>query len=161
MGGWTKQQVVVKAFSEAGIAADESGITPQELFNGMTSLDAMMAQWDSAGIHLRYPIPSNPTEGNLSDDSRLPVYALEAVYMGLAIRLAAPLGRQLLPKFLGMAQAAYSRLSAIKTKPSPYKKSGGTPAGMGNRRGGWRGRRFLDPDDDTISDGTGSELEIK
>jgi hypothetical protein len=156
--GWTKQEVVVKAFSQAGIAQDENDITPEELFDGMTSLDAMMAKLDEDGIHLRYPIPSNPTQGNLSDDSRIPTYALEAIYMNLAIRLAAPLGRQLLPKFLQMAADGLARLSALKTKPSSYKTPSGTPAGMGNRR---TGRRFLQEDDDTIGDGTGSELEIK
>lgn len=158
--GWTKLEIVNKALKDAGIIGEGEDGTDEELFDGMVSLDAMMGQWDMAGIHLGYPIPPRPEIGNLSDDSHLTTSVVEPVFMNLAIRLVAPLGRQLLPEYKAMANQGYERLRSKKVKPGTYRMPGGIPAGMGNRGAG---RQFLrrDEDEDEISDGAGSILEIK
>lgn len=158
--GWTKQEIVTKALKDANIIGEGEDGTDEELFDGMVTLDAMMGQWDMAGIHSGYPIPPRPEVGNLSDDSRLTTSEIEPVFMNLAVRLAAILGRQLLPEYRAMANQGYDRLRNKKKKPGTYKMPGGIPAGMGNRR---TGRQFLrqEEDSDEISDGTGSKLEIK
>lgn len=159
MAGWTKLEIVAKALKDAGIVAEGEDGTDEELFDGMVTLDAMMGQFDMAGIHTGYPIPSRPEVGNLSDDSQLTTSMIEAVVMNLAIRLAATLGRQLLPEYKALANQAYDRLKNRKVKPGTYKMPNGIPAGMGNKA---TGRQFLQADeDDEISDGTGSTLEIK
>lgn len=158
MAGWTKLEIVTKALKDAGIIDQEEDGTDQEQFDAMVTLDAMMGQWDMAGIHSGYPIPSRPEIGNLADDSNLTTSMIEPVYMNLAIRLAAPMGRQLLPEYKAMATQGYDRLRNKKVKPGTYRMPSGIPAGMGNRG---TGRRFLPPDDEEISDGTGSTLEIK
>lgn len=158
MAGWTKQEIVNKALKDAGIVGEGEDGTDEELFDGMVSLDAMMGQWDTDGIHLGYPLPPRPEVGNLSDDTGLTTASIEAVVANLAVRLAAVLGRQLLPEYKAIATQGYDRLRRGKIKPGTYKMPGGVPAGMGNRG---MGRTFLPKDDDEISDGTGSVLEIK
>jgi hypothetical protein len=158
--GWTKLEIVTKALKDAGIIGEGEDGTDEELFDGMVSLDAMMGQWDMAGIHTDYPIPPRPEVGNLEDDSHLTTSMIEPVVANLAIRLAAVLGRQLLPAYTAMANQGYDRLRNKKKKPGRYRMPSGIPAGMGNRG---TGRQFLrkDEDEDEISDGTGSTLEIK
>lgn len=160
MAGWTKLEIVNKALKDANIVGEGEDGTDEELFDGMVTLDAMMGQWDTDGIHLGYPIPPRPEVGNLSDDSHLTTSQIEPVVANLAVRLAAVLGRQLLPEYKAMATQGYDRLRNKKIKPGTYRMPNGIPAGMGNRR---TGRQFLrkDENEDEISDGTGSTLEIK
>lgn len=159
--GWTKQEVVTKALRDAGILdANEDG-TAEELLDGMITLDAMVGQWDSDGIHTGYPIPPRPEVGNLSDNTGLTTSTAEPYYMNLAIRLAAPLGRQLLPAYVALANQGYDRLKSKNVKPSSYDMPSGTPAGMGNRRTGRRFLRSNAEEEEQISNGTGSVLEIK
>lgn len=159
--GWTKLEVVNKALKDAGIIAEGEDGTAEELFEGMVTLDSMLGQWDMDGIHLGCPIPPRPEVGNLSDDTGLTTSMVEPVFMNLAIRLAAVLGRQLLPTYVALANQGYDRLRSRKIKPSSYDTPSGIPAGMGNRKTGRRFLRSVVEEDEEISDGTGAVLEIK
>lgn len=162
MPSWTKQQLVLKAFGATGIVEyDGTDMQPEMLQDGLSSLDAMMAEWDSRGIRPGYLGSTTPTEGDLGQDSGLPVWAIRAVYTNLAIELAASLGREVSPRIAGIAANSYAALAAVFAGPVPMRLPPNMPAGAGHK--GWPSRGFsilnLSAEDDDDLDGSSDPID--
>ncbi|MFA5040011.1 MAG: packaged DNA stabilization gp4 family protein [Bdellovibrionales bacterium] len=137
---WTKRQFVLSAFEEIGIGSYNFDLPPEMLEMGRKRLDAMMATWNAKGMRLAYPIPSNPNEGDLDEDSNVPDSVNEAVYLNLAIRLAPAFGKQIAPE---MKQEAFRAFNVAMAKNMTIQERQGSqtiPAGQGNK---WR--KFYSP----------------
>jgi hypothetical protein len=93
--GWTKRQLIDEAFSELSLQGYEFDITPEEQQTALRRLDTMLATWDGLGIRVGYLLPSSPDDSDPDSDSGLPDYAVETVYLHLAMRIAAGFGKQL------------------------------------------------------------------
>lgn len=133
--GWTKGQLVDRAFSENGLNPNVFNVDPDKLQEALGSLDAMIGTWNGKGIRLGYPLPSSPGDSDLAQDSGLPDSAIEAVYLNLAIRIAPGVGKQVSPDTRASANAAYNVLLARAAFP-PQQPSKNLPAGAGNKP--WR-----------------------
>ena len=160
--GWTKRNLVKKAYSSIGLSSVDFDLPAEQLLDGLLSLEAMMASWDSAGLRLGYPIVAEPVEGDLDQQAGVPDYAYRAIYMKLAIELAANIGREVSSRFAAMAKEAYDRLVAVQAAPIPMRYPSTMPSGAGNKP--WAGtlRPYLvDEDDDNIDAGEDSELDFK
>ena len=94
---WTKRQFVVQAFEEIGLASYVFDLSPEQMDSALRRLDSMMAAWNAKGIRLGYPIPGNPQDSSLEEKTGVPDSANEAVYMGLAVRLAPGFGKVVSP----------------------------------------------------------------
>lgn len=157
--GWTKRQVVAKAYGVTGVA--EANMDTEELLEGMTSLDAMMASWEGRGMRLGYLASNTPTEGDLGQDTGLPPWAIQAVYLNLGIELAAVNGREVMPDTRALAERALNAVRLRTRRGAQMKLGPGVPAGGGNRR--WRGQTgdfIVDDEDDLSVDGT-TEFDFK
>lgn len=159
--GWSKRDLVKKAYGALGLAAYDFDLSPDQLQDGLSSLDAMMALWDAQGIRLGYPCSATPTSGDLNQDSGLPDFAVQAVFLNLALELAPSVGREVSPRIAAKADRGHSTLLALAAAPISMQVRPGTPAGAGHKP--WRGtiRRFLDACDDDIAINEDSELEVK
>lgn len=141
--GWTKGQLVDKAFSENGLSPRVFNVDPDKLQDALHSLDAMMATWYGKGIRLGYLLPSSPDDSDLAHDSGLPDRAYEAVFLNLAIRIASGVGKQVSPDTRLSAKAAYDVLLSGAAFP-PQAASKILPSGAGNKPSR-TGQPFLPP----------------
>ena len=134
--GWTKRQFVTQAFEEIGLAAYVFDLTPEQLQSALRRLDSMMASWNAKGIRLGYPIPANPDDSDLDQETGVPDSANEAVYLNLGIRLAPGFGKSISTETKSSAKLAYDTLLARTAMPVEQQLPGTMPSGAGNKP--WR-----------------------
>lgn len=160
--GWTKQDLIDASFEELGFGSGEFDITVEERQSALNRLDAMMALWSQKGASLGYA--SNDTQANssLSDESGIPSYAYEAVYLNLAVRLGPLFGKMVSRETKQNAHNAYLSVLTISgnTRPPEKQFPGSLPLGAGNkpsRRA--RGQFFQEPTQE-INTNPSSNLEF-
>lgn len=159
--GWTKGDIVRQAYEELALAGYVYDLTDDELMSGLRRLDTMMATWISQGLRVPYAMSADPDGSALADPSGLPLVAVEAAYLGLAVRTSASKGKQLSPSTIGAARAAYDALitrQAIDDVRQQQLRSG-VPAGAGHKSS--TDRRFLrDPATDPLRPGADGGLDF-
>lgn len=136
--GWTKRDLVGEAFGELALAGYDFDLQPEELQWGLRRMDTMMASWLADSIDVGYNFGTSPSDTDLDQDSGLQLFAVEAVYLHLAIRLAAGKGKAVNGSTKATAKAAYdsliSRLASEQVQPQQVRAN--TPRGSGSK--GWR-----------------------
>lgn len=147
---WTKRQIIAEAFAELAIAGHVFDLTPDELAWGLRRLDTMIATWVSQGVALPYTQSLGADDSDLDQDAGIPLEAVEAVYLGLAVRLAAGKGKTLANSTKATAKAAFDALLSRNAADAVTEQqlASGTPRGAGRKP--WRtvNRPFI-PDPNT------------
>lgn len=135
---WTKRQLIDQAFSVLALQGFRVNLNPEQRQLALRTLDSMMGMWNGLGIRLGYPLPSNPDNSNIDNDSGLPDSANMAVYMKLAIAIASGYGKQLMPETMAIAKAAYNVLlsRAANDNMQQQQLPNTLPRGAGNKP--WR-----------------------
>lgn len=134
---WTKRQIITQAFEEIGLAAYVFDLTPDQLDSALRRLDAMVAGWNANGVRIGYPLPARPQDSNLDDDTGTPDFATEAMYLGLAVRLAPSFGKVVSQETKMFADMAYSNMANQVALPTPERQLPRTmPRGAGTKP--WR-----------------------
>ena len=88
--------------------------------------------------------------------------ALEAMYTGLALRLAPSLGKQPSPDTKVMARQGYMALLSNSAAPIQRRVDTHTlPAGQGNKQWRWNKDPFLDSAADSLDAGPDAEMEFE
>lgn len=142
--GWTKRQIVVKAFSEIGYASYIYDVMPEQLYDALTSLEAMIGDWETMGIETGYPISDNPTAEDLDVQTNVTINAYTAIYANLALDIAPMFGKTVSPQTSAKARRGYVGLLNMVTFPRQQQLPSTMPLGAGNK--GWRGNRvFVTP----------------
>jgi hypothetical protein len=161
---WTKGDIVRQAYEELAIAGYVYDLTDDELLAGLRRLDTMMATWASQGLRVSYTANAAPDGSQLTDASGLPLAAVEAVYLGLAVRLAASKGKQLAASTKTTAKAAFDALLARQAAEDVREQQtrSGVPAGAGNKSlGTLRPHPYLtNPDTDPLRISSGGGLDL-
>jgi hypothetical protein len=140
--GWSKLDLVNKAFAQIGLASYVFDLQPEQLQDALSTMDAMMGEWNAKGIRLGYAMSSTPiVVGTV--DSGLPDSAFLAVFTNLAVILASGVGRQVSPELNKTAKRSFDTLLALASVSKPVRLPGNMPAGAGHK--GWRGwdRTFI------------------
>lgn len=142
---WTKRQLVEEAYAELALAGYEFDLSPDEMEAGLRRLDSLMATWDAFGIQIGYAI-GTPSDSDLDQDAGIPLYACEAVYLALAIRLAPGKGKAIPSSTMRNHKAAYdalvSRLASSQVQEQQL--ASGTPRGAGRKPWRTTNRPFVD-----------------
>lgn len=133
---WTKQQIIEQAFSEIGYGTYAYDLEPEQMAMALHRLDSMVAAWNVKGIAIGYPVHGTQATSDASEDSNLPVEAIEAVYTNLAVRLAPTVGKQLMPETRTNAAMLYRNLLQRTATPSQKQFPQTMPRGAGNKP--WR-----------------------
>jgi len=141
--GWSKQSLIEEAFNELALQGYIFNVGPEEKQSALNRMDFMLAMWNGKGLRLGYPLPTDQDSSTLDQDSKLPDWALEAVYLNLAIRLAAGLGKTLTPTTLFAAKSAYNAIVTRMAFPPEVQLPGTMPLGAGNKP--WRFDRTYFP----------------
>lgn len=134
---WTKRQLVEQAFDEIGLAAYVYDLQPEQLESALRSMDAMVAGWNTNGIRINYPLKDNPNNSDLDEDSGVPDFCIEAIYLGLACRLAPRYGKVVAIETKQYADMAYNNMANQLTElPHERQLPRTMPRGQGTKP--WR-----------------------
>lgn len=158
---FTKRMLINAAFEELALAGFVFDITPDEQVSALRRLDSMMATWGGPGIGIRigYNATVNPGNSDPDQESGIPDWANEAVYLNLAIRLAAGYGKTLAKSTTVPAKFAYDALvSAIGSEIPQVQPLGNLPIGAGYKR--IRTSPFVQPPTDLLTTGEDGLLEF-
>lgn len=147
---WTKRQFVVQAFEEIGYAGYVYDLEPEQLQAAMRRLDAMLATWNGRGVDIGYPLPSSPEQADLDEETEVPDWAAEAIYLNLAVRLGPTVGKMVPMETKVAAKAAYNQVLQQVVMPNQMRFPSSMPAGAGNKP--WRNRDnpFLIQEEDNV-----------
>lgn len=158
--GWTKREFVEQAFTEIGLAGYVFDLTPEELQTALRQLDSMMAKWNGRGIRIGWPMPSSPGNSDLDQQTDVPDSANEAIYCGLAVRIAPTFGKTVGGQTQFFAKEGYDLLLSLAAQPLEKQLPTTMPAGAGNKP--WRNNDspFIRPPLDPLLAGPDSALEF-
>lgn len=159
---WTKRQLITQAFEEIGLAAYVFDLTPEQLNSALRRMDAMIAGWNANGVRIGYSLPSSPDDSGLDQESNIPDFAIEAVYLGLACRLAPGFGKTISPQTQKFADMAYSSMLNQTALPTPERQMPITmPRGQGTKP--WRNfnNPLVAPPDKPILAGSDNEIQFE
>tara|TARA_R110000822_G_scaffold242018_3_gene371218 strand:+ start:712 stop:1194 length:483 start_codon:yes stop_codon:yes gene_type:complete len=157
--GWTKRQFIEQAFEEVGLAGYVFDLTPEQLQSALRRLDSMIAEWNSVGIRIGYPLPGSPQYSGLDEQTYVPDMANTAIYTNLGIRIAPAFGKGVLPDTKSIAKNAYNILLQQFAMPTELQLPGTMPAGAGSKA--WRdyGNPFMPRPVDPVLAGQDGPLE--
>jgi hypothetical protein len=130
---YTKRQFVTAALEEIGLASYVFDLQPEQLETARRRLDAMMADWNGKGIRLGYPIPTNPDDGSIDEDTNVPDSANEAIICSLGVRLAPSYGKTVMAETKVVAKQGYDILLQRATYPLEMQLPSTMPSGAGNK----------------------------
>jgi len=135
--GYSKRQFVSAAFEEIGMAEYVFDLQPEQLQSALNRLDAMIAEWNAAGIRLGYAMPSSPQDSDLDTETNVPDSAWEAIITNLAIRIAPGYGKAVAPDTKVSAKGAYNILLQRAAYPLEQQLPDTMPLGQGNKPWRW------------------------
>lgn len=159
---WTKRQFITQAFEEIGLAAYVFDLTEEQLDSALRRMDAMVAGWNANGVRIGYPLPSSPEDSDIDADTGVPDYAYEAIYLGLAVKLAPGFGKTLSQQTLNGADLAYSNMANQVAFPTPERQLPGTmPRGAGTKP--WRNvnNPFITRPEDPLLAGSDGKIDLE
>lgn len=134
---WTKRQYITEAYTEIGLADYVYDLTPAELQTALRRLDTMMADWESRGIRVSYPMAGTPGASDIDADTACPEKASTAIITNLAIQLAPALGKQVSQGTTATARATLSQLATSTMTIPEMQFPASLPRGAGQKP--WRG----------------------
>lgn len=150
---WTKQQIIEQALTEIGKNPNIFNIDPDDMQAALRTLDSMMASWGNRGIRLGYALPAGPNDSELDSESGLPDWAIEAVYLTLAVRLGPSYGKTLSQQTLLAARTAFASLPNLAAFPPEQQFKPSLPSGAGNKPYRTPNYTFLPPPTQSLSAG--------
>jgi hypothetical protein len=158
--GWSKRQYLEQAFVEIGLAGYLFDITPDELNYALRQLDSMIATWNGRGIRIGWPMPSSPQGSDLDDATGAQDSANEAIYCGLAVRIAPTFGKSVSGQTQFFAKQGYDLLLSLAGVPMERQLPGTMPSGAGNKP--WRtyDSPFIRPPIDPLLSGPDGPIEF-
>ena len=160
--GWTKKQLIDQAYAELALAGYEFDISPEEQDQALTRLETMIATWEADSIFLSYAFASSPDDADPDVDSGIPMSAVRAVILGLAIDLAASFGKTLAPATLANFNRSYALLKRAAAMPPQQQLRAGTPGGAGNKPWRYRTDPFLPrPSYSPLQTSQGGDLNLQ
>ena len=130
----TKRQLIDMSMEELGIASYVFDSSPGQYQFALMRLEMLVAGWNANGIRLSYPLASSADISTLNDMFQVPNYALEALTLNLALRLAP--SYRVVPSILTKLSAdrAYARMANQVAQPTPTKEfPRELPLGQGNK----------------------------
>lgn len=158
----TKRDIVEAAFSWLGIAEYDFDLEPEQLQTALRQMDFMAATWNGKGARIGYALPSSPGASSLDDEAGVPDWALEALSMNLAVRLASAFGKTVSPDLKAAGRTAYLGILSRSARPQERQlDTTAIPAGAGNKA--WRDARdpFLIPNAPTLDAGPDQSIDLE
>lgn len=146
---WTKRQIIDQAHEEIGLAATSFDLQPDQYESARRKMDTMVAGWSSKNIQIGYPLPGEANSSDLDQETNVPDYAYEALYLNLAIRIAPAFGKTVSPDTKQQADAAYRNVLRMAVSNPPQMKYSCTlPSGAGHKN--WCDKYIVNKQDNIV-----------
>lgn len=159
---WTKRQLVSQAYDEIGLADYVFDLEPEQLQSACRRMDAMIAGWNASGVRIAYPLSDSPDTTDIDEDTNMPDFCNEAVYLNLAVRLGASMGKNLSPDTRINARKAYTQLlNGLMDAPIEYTYPSSMPVGQGKKPWRTNNNPYFTPSDTAIDAGPDGEIEFQ
>lgn len=161
--GWTKRQLVERAYANIGMAPHVYDIQPEQMQAAIIDMDAMVAQWNGKDIALAYALTSDPDNADPDQDSGLPDWANAGVFLQLALVLAGQHGRTMSAETKTAAKDGLDTIKLRASKPTLQVQLPRTmPLGAGHKpwRTGNRNPFVTPPDTAPLQTGEGNDLQF-
>jgi len=157
--GYTKRQFVTAALEEIGMASYVFDLSPEQMESSLRRLDAMLAGWYAKGIRLGYPLPINPQDSTLDQQTDVPDAANEAIITNLGMKLAPSYGKTVMPETKQTAKDTFNTLLMRSSQPMEMQLPNTMPMGAGNKP--WRNDDpFMPVPDDPMTDNGFGQIEF-
>lgn len=129
----TKLQLVKDAYAELALAGWVYDLDPEELEFGLRKLEMQMATMAAQDVNVGYAFGSD-----IDAESGLALVFQEAIYLRLAINIAASKGKSVMGSTKALARAAMDALHAYVARAQVQQQQypGTMPRGAGNKP--WR-----------------------
>jgi len=124
-------------------------------------MDAMVGGWNANGVRIGYPLPGYPEASNIDAETGVPDYANEAIYLGLALRLAPGFGKTVSPETKMLADMAYGNMANQVAIPTLERQLPMTmPRGQGTKP--WRNfnNPFVNKPEDPLLAGSDNKIDF-
>lgn len=158
---WTKRVLVNMAFEELAKASYVYDLTADEIQSALLRMDSMMATWEGFGIRVGYAMTLDPLAADPDQDSGLPQIANQAVFMNLAVNMAASIGKNLPQSTIALAKQGFDALQNwCMSNPPQMQYRGNLPIGAGWKRRDACGGPFVSPPQDLLTTGPDGLLEM-
>lgn len=157
---FTKRQFIEQSFDELGLAGYIFDLSAEQLQSALYKLDAMLAQWNSYGIRISYPLPSSPEVSDLDEETSVPDSANMAIIKNLATILAPSYGKSVSPELKSDARTSFDMLLSWASTIPKRQFMRNTPMGSGNKPWLWSYGSFLPGPYDYIEVGKDGLLEL-
>lgn len=109
----TKGDLALAALEEIGIASYEFDIDSDQISSAISRLNGLMAEWAARGVLITFPVQG--LEATL--ETNIPDWAMEAVTLALAIRLAPQYGKTPSPETKVAAKEAQNTVFGVFARP--------------------------------------------
>lgn len=161
----TKGDLVNNALRKATIASDATltDVEPQSVADALLDLEMMMSEWKiegELGIDVGYLFSDPDIPIAPEDPHGLPMYALNAVIINLAVRIMPDYAIEASPSIITKARFGKETLvkSLFKLRTPKLHYRNRTPIGSGNRYPNWIGVHYFhskeeDNGDDPVTSG--------
>ena len=110
----TKGDLVTRALKMLGVVDSITSPDPDEIRDGLDTLDAMIVEWENHGIRLGYILPSSESQSMPDDESGLADVKVFGVVQNLAVNLAPMLGREAQQTVRSRAKLLYEGLFSVE-----------------------------------------------
>lgn len=157
---WTKRQFIEQALDEIGLGTYTFDAQPEQYEAALRKLDAMMANWNSRGIRVGYPMPSSPENSDLDAETNVPDVANEAIYTNLAVSMCPSYGKAVVPELKQLAKRTYDYLLAFTSDIIERQFPSTLPKGAGNKPWRYRSDNFFPDPNDPLQTGKDGEIDF-
>lgn len=127
---WSKRDICAEAFAEIGKGSYTFDMQPEEYQMALRRLDTMMATW-GATANIRIGYVGGIGFGDIGEETEVPDWAVEAMYLNLAIRLAPTYGKTVSPETKISAKTALDSIMNATIELAPRYLGGYAGAGAG------------------------------
>jgi hypothetical protein len=148
--GYTKREFVSAALEELGMADYIFDASADELQGICRRLDSMVANWSGIGVKIGYPIPVNPSDSDIDQQTGVPTWANDGIICSLAVRIAPSFGKIPQPETKSTAKQGYDVILQRCILPVEVQLPDTMPVGAGNKQWVWGGVFQPTPTDDAV-----------
>lgn len=157
----TKKFFIEKAFTELGVAAYVFDMDPEDWDNALSSLNAMIGEWEGLGIYVGdFPVSNDPSapSDDLDTVVEVPTSNWRCLWTNLALMLAPSVGKAPERSTVAYASQSLERLEVRRVEIPQMQRPSTMPIGTGWNRG-IKDRQFYQQQAQ-LTNGTGQQLDV-
>jgi hypothetical protein len=128
---YTKGEIIKATLNEIGLADYSFDVEPEKIQDILRQEDRLAARWIAKGIEMLYPVPLNPADSTLEEDTLLTMAQADAMILNLALLAAPSFGKIVSQETRILAKGALETIELVAAQPIQKQLPANTPVGAG------------------------------